>query len=514
MCQKANAFSKKPAEPLHSIPVPMKKWSLVGMDIIGPLQLTARGNQYIVALTDHFTKFPAAKAIPSKSAENVARFMYETICTFGAFDSLITDQGREFINSVVDILTERFQINHRISSAYHPQTNGQRERDNRTLKDTLMKITDNNDWDDMLPAALFAYRTSVHKSTSFSPFFAMYGQQAKLPCDITGERNQEELNEEVMESMIGINKEIKNKLSESISRAQEKQKQYYDSRHAFKHDFKVGDKVLIINAARVHHMGGKMSPRFVGPYKIVNVLPKGRLQLQNIRTGKTLKNVYNVSTVKLFHEPSRESGPSSQGDAGPSPQGDAGPSPQGDAGPSSQGDAGPSPQGDADPSPQGDAGPSTQGDAGPFPQGNAGPSPWINFYPVDGKWQKDHASRLNFPRLYRRHPTTKPIQVEITAEPVDPVRVAGDGNCFFRTMSFILLGTESKHEDMRGILCDFMQNNDAEFFQISTCRNYVDLANMRKNGVWATEVEVFGAATLFNTPVYVFLREAADRQPR
>ena len=85
---------------------------------------------------------------------------------------------------------------------------------------------------------------------------------------------------------------------------------------------------------------------------------------------------------------------------------------------------------------------------------------------------------------------------------------------FFRTMSFILLGTESKHEDMRGIVCDFMQNNDAEFFQISTCRNYVDLANMRRNGVWATEVEVFGAATLFNTPVYVFLREAADRQPR
>nr|KAG5704544.1 hypothetical protein BaRGS_003855 [Batillaria attramentaria] len=237
------------------------------MDIIGPLQVTDRGNQYIVALTDHFTKFPVAKAIPCKSSEEVARFMYETICIFGAFDSLITDQGREFINFALDILTDRFNINHRISSAYHPETNGQRERDNRTLKDTLVKITDNDDWDELLPAALFAYRTSVHKSTQFSPFLALYGEQAKLPFDVTGDANEQDLNEEIMDTMKGIHEEVKNKIGENISRAQKKQKEYYDSRRAYDHGFRIGDKVLIINAARVHRMGGKMAPRFVGPYE-------------------------------------------------------------------------------------------------------------------------------------------------------------------------------------------------------------------------------------------------------
>nr|KAG5690554.1 hypothetical protein BaRGS_014687 [Batillaria attramentaria] len=193
--QKMNACRKKPAAPLHPIPVPKKKWSLVGMGIIGPLQVTDRGNQYIVALTDHFTKFPVAKAIPCKSSEEVARFMYETICIFGAFDSLITDQGREFINFVLDILTDRFNINHRISSAYHPQTNGQRERDNRTLKDTL----------------------------------------AKLPFDVTGDANEQDLNEEIMDTMKGIHEEVKNKIGENISRAQKKQKEYYDSRRAYDH---------------------------------------------------------------------------------------------------------------------------------------------------------------------------------------------------------------------------------------------------------------------------------------
>nr|KAG5706937.1 hypothetical protein BaRGS_021443 [Batillaria attramentaria] len=230
-----NACRKKPAAPLHPIPVPKKKWSLVGMDIIGPLQVTDRGNQYIVALTDHFTKFPVAKAIPCKSSEEVARFMYETICIFGAFDSLITDQGREFINFALDILTDRFNINHRISSAYHPETNGQRERDNRTLKDTLVKITDNDDWDELLPAALFAYRTSVHKSTQFSPFLALYGEQAKLPFDVTGDANEQDLNEEIMDTMKGIHEEVKNKIGENISRAQKKQKEYYDSRRAYDH---------------------------------------------------------------------------------------------------------------------------------------------------------------------------------------------------------------------------------------------------------------------------------------
>nr|KAG5714845.1 hypothetical protein BaRGS_000333 [Batillaria attramentaria] len=271
VCQNMNACRKKPAAPLHPIPVPKKKWSLVGMDIIGPLQVTDRGNQYIVALTDHFTKFPVAKAIPCKSSEEVARFMYETIFIFGAFDSLITDQGREFINFALDILTDRFNINHRISSAYHPETNGQRERDNRTLKDTLVKITDNDDWDEFLPAALFAYRTSVHKSTQFSPFLALYGEQAKLPFDVTGDANEQDLNEEIMDTMKGIHEEVKNKIGENISRAQKKQKEYYDSRRAYDHGFRIGDKVLIINAARVHRMGGKMAPRFVGPYEADNL---------------------------------------------------------------------------------------------------------------------------------------------------------------------------------------------------------------------------------------------------
>ncbi len=130
----------KGAPPLSSIPVPGKVWSLVGIDMIGPLQETSNGNKYIVAATDHFSKWTEAAAVPDKSAKSVANFLYSIVCRHGCMETLISDQGREFVNSIIDCLMEHFQTDHCISSAYHPQTNGQRERDNRTLKESLSKL--------------------------------------------------------------------------------------------------------------------------------------------------------------------------------------------------------------------------------------------------------------------------------------------------------------------------------------------------------------------------------------
>ena len=147
-CVEVNPKVAKEAPPLHPIPVPAKVWSLVGIDIVGPLQETNQGNKYIVAITDHFSKWSEAKAIPDKSAESVAKFLYSVVCRLGCMETLISDQGREFVNEVIDSLMVKFKTDHRISSAYHPQTNGQRERDNRTLKVTREEA---NSW----PAVLY-----------------------------------------------------------------------------------------------------------------------------------------------------------------------------------------------------------------------------------------------------------------------------------------------------------------------------------------------------------------------
>lgn len=89
---------------------------------------------------------------------------------------VITDQGREFINKVNKKLFQKFKTEHRITTAYHPQTNGLVERFNQTLQRSLVKLAneDQDNWDEYLDGVLFAYRTSHHKSTKLTPFELMY----------------------------------------------------------------------------------------------------------------------------------------------------------------------------------------------------------------------------------------------------------------------------------------------------------------------------------------------------
>lgn len=79
-CQQHNKKMVKQTGCLHPIPVESKLWHQVGMDLIGPLPTTPRGNKYIVTLTDYFSKWPEAAALPNKSAEQVAYFMHSVSC--------------------------------------------------------------------------------------------------------------------------------------------------------------------------------------------------------------------------------------------------------------------------------------------------------------------------------------------------------------------------------------------------------------------------------------------------
>ena len=88
-------------------------------------------------------------------------------CRYGCTQILISDQGREFVNQVSRLLFSMTKTEHRISSAYHPQTNGLVERFNQTIQRSLVKVVNENqnDWNTKLDGVLFAYRTSQQKST-------------------------------------------------------------------------------------------------------------------------------------------------------------------------------------------------------------------------------------------------------------------------------------------------------------------------------------------------------------
>ena len=137
-------------------------WKCVGIDLTEPLPQTPRRNKYIITATDYFSKWPEAAALPDKTAVCIAHFLISLFCSHGWPEIIQSDQGREFVNEVLKILFELTGIEHRISSAYHPQTNGLDERMNQTLVRSLIKLTSTcqEQWDIYIDSVLYSYRNS------------------------------------------------------------------------------------------------------------------------------------------------------------------------------------------------------------------------------------------------------------------------------------------------------------------------------------------------------------------
>ena len=110
-CQEKNKKLQKSSGTLHPIPVKPQFWQQVGMDLVGPLNETPRGNKYIVTLTDYFTKWVEAAPLPDKSAASVAQFIYSVMCRYGHPEVLSTDQGREFVNELSQSCIQSHKLN-------------------------------------------------------------------------------------------------------------------------------------------------------------------------------------------------------------------------------------------------------------------------------------------------------------------------------------------------------------------------------------------------------------------
>ena len=257
-CQRRGKYKRN--EPLHPIPV-HEPFYQIGIDIVGPLPRTEKGNRYIVVAVDYLTKWPEAKALGEATAENVATFIYESIiCRHGCPNRILSDRGTHFNNRIVAALMNRFQIKHHFSTPYHPQTNGLVERYNRTLCETLAKLVEqSNEWDTFIAPALFAYRTSKNATTKIEPFYLVYGRPAKLPIDEQGDSN-ETINDRIQQLVDNV-PQLRINAKERVTKAQEKQKELYHQKLRKIINYEIGDKVLYYNAAKEKQWSGKLDPK-------------------------------------------------------------------------------------------------------------------------------------------------------------------------------------------------------------------------------------------------------------
>ena len=167
-----------------TIPWPFHTW---GLDLIGPINPPSNGHIWILAATEHFSKW--VEAIPLKKATKAAisNFIREHITTrFRIPSRLISDNGTPFVNKDMKNLTEAYHIKHKRSTLYYPQGNGQVEATNRVILKILKKMKHEygGKWSAHLTDVLWACRSSLKTAIGFSPFSLVYRTEAISPVKL------------------------------------------------------------------------------------------------------------------------------------------------------------------------------------------------------------------------------------------------------------------------------------------------------------------------------------------
>ena len=162
---------------------------------------------------DHFTKWYEAIPLPDQRAETTADVLLNHwICHFECPHSIHSDQGHNFESDIFQQFMRRLEINKTRTTSFHPQSNAVIGPMNRTMLNMLSKCLDQkqSDWSTLLPFVLMAYRSSVHASTGFTPYFLVFGHEMSLPLDLLyklPERSEpSSLNKQVLERQEAIRK--------------------------------------------------------------------------------------------------------------------------------------------------------------------------------------------------------------------------------------------------------------------------------------------------------------------
>jgi hypothetical protein len=178
-------------------PWPFRGW---GMDMIGKINPpSSKGHQFMLAITDYFTKWVEAVPMKSVTSRDVINFVREhVIHRFGIPQTITTHGGSVFISDEFKKFAADMGIKLIRSSPYYAQANGQAEASNQSLIKLIKRKIDEypRRWHEVLSEALWAYRVSCHGATRTSPYHLVYGQEAVLPWKITaGSRRIEFQNE-------------------------------------------------------------------------------------------------------------------------------------------------------------------------------------------------------------------------------------------------------------------------------------------------------------------------------
>jgi hypothetical protein len=276
------------------------------MDFIVGLPHTSRGYNLIWVIVDRLTK--SAHFIPVAMTYRVEQYaelyISHIVHYHGISKTIISDRGSIFFAHFWEQLHEYLGTHLIRSSTYHPQTDEQIERVNQIIKDMLRAcvLMDGPKWDKHLPLAEFSYNNSYQESIKISPFEALYVRPCRTPLSWS------ESSERVIfgPDIVTEAEEKVKQIQANILAAQSRQKSYADKRRR-PLKFEVGDHVYLrvspMKGVRCFGIKGKLAPRYLGPYAIIEKFGLLSYQVELPLKLSGVHNVFHVSQLKRCLKP-------------------------------------------------------------------------------------------------------------------------------------------------------------------------------------------------------------------
>jgi hypothetical protein len=271
------------------------------MDFIVGLPKTQSGYDSIWVVVDRLSK--VAHFIPVKTTYKGSKlaelYIARIVCLHGVPKKIVSDRGTQFTSKFWEKLQESMDTKLNFSSAYHPQTDGQTERVNQILEDMLRAcaLKDNQSWDKCLPYAEFSYNNSYQESIKMTPFEFLYGRKCRTPLFWNELGENQIFGPDILRE---AERQVQ-MVRENLKLAQSRQKSYADNRRR-ELRFQVGDfvylKVSPMRGLRRFKIRGKLAPRYIGPFKILEQRGEVAYQLELPPQLSDVHDVFHVSQLR------------------------------------------------------------------------------------------------------------------------------------------------------------------------------------------------------------------------
>uniref|UniRef100_A0A671TWU2 Gypsy retrotransposon integrase-like protein 1 n=1 Tax=Sparus aurata TaxID=8175 RepID=A0A671TWU2_SPAAU len=299
VCQKYKPENRKLSGKLQQTVV-QRPWEMLGMDLMGPFPRSSKQNVYLLVFVDYYSKWVELFPLRKATAETISQVLVKDILTrWGLPDFILSDRGSQFVSSVFETVCRTWNVGHKLTSAYHPQTN-LTERVNRTLKTMVASYVGNQHkhWDKYLAEFRFAINSAVQESTGVSPAELNLSRSLRGPLDVVLQPREFAPGTPAYTKIIQL-KDLCSFVSKNMDSARRRQKRNYD-KHRRDTEFGEQDRVWV----RAHHLSkadksftAKLAPKWQGQYRVVQQVGPVNYKVVLEASGQDLK-VVHISRLK------------------------------------------------------------------------------------------------------------------------------------------------------------------------------------------------------------------------